>query len=253
MKNKNRKIIYILVLLVLFFADFLVAQAQNLPIITIGARSAENPEETATAVQILLLMTVLTLAPSVLIMTTAFTRIIIVFHFIRQALGVQSMPPNQVMVGLALFLTFFIMAPTFTNVYDKSFTPYLEGNVSQDSAFSIASVEMKKFMLRQTGEKELELFLGLHRGKMPKTSLDIPLQVVIPSFILSEFRIAFQIGFILYLPFIIMDMVIASILMSMGMMMLPPMMISLPFKILLFILVDGWYLLVQSIINGYTY
>jgi len=251
--NRNKKIIYFLVLFVLFFGDFFIVQAQSLPIITVGARTAENPEETATAVQILVLLTVLTIAPSILIMTTAFTRIIIVFHFIRQALGVQSMPPNQVLVGLALFLTFFIMAPTFNNVYDKSFTPYVEGKMSQDSAFSIASVEMKKFMLRQTGEKELELFLGLHRGEMPKTSLDIPLQVVIPSFILSEFRIAFQIGFILYLPFIIMDMVIASILMSMGMMMLPPMMISLPFKILLFILVDGWYLLVQSIINGYTY
>ncbi len=251
--NRNKKTIYFLVLFVLFFGDFFIAQAQSLPIITVGARTAENPEETATAVQILVLLTVLTIAPSILIMTTAFTRIIIVFHFIRQALGVQSMPPNQVLVGLALFLTFFIMAPTFNNVYDKSFTPYVEGEMSQDSAFSIASVEMKKFMLRQTGEKELELFLGLHRGEMPKTSLDIPLQVVIPSFILSEFRIAFQIGFILYLPFIIMVMVIASILMSMGMMMLPPMMISLPFKILLFILVDGWYLLVQSIINGYTY
>ncbi len=250
---KNKKVIYFLVVVVLFFADFLIAQAQNLPIITIGARRAENPEETATAVQILVLLTVLTIAPSILIMTTAFTRIIIVFHFIRQALGVQSMPPNQVLVGLALFLTFFIMAPTFNNVYDKSFSPYVEGTIAQDSAFSIASVEMKKFMLRQTGEKELELFVGLHRGEMPRTALDMPLQVVIPAFILSEFRIAFQIGFILYLPFIIIDMVIASILMSMGMMMLPPMMISLPFKILLFILVDGWYLLVQSIVNGYTY
>jgi flagellar biosynthetic protein FliP len=184
-------------------------------------------------------------------MCTCFTRIIIIFHFLKQAIGVQQMPPNQIIIGLALFLTFFIMAPTFDKIYNESYVPYSEGKLSQDNAFSQTGNELKKFMLRQTGEKELTLFLELNKGKRPNSALDIPLLVVIPAFVLSEVRIAFQVGFILYLPFIIIDMVIASILMSMGMMMLPPMMISLPFKILLFILVDGWYLLIESIVKGY--
>jgi len=242
----------LITLSILLFIISAFAQNMQLPTITLGAKSASNPDETVTAVQIVMLLTILTLAPSIIIMTTSFTRIIIIFHFIKQAIGIQAMPPSQVLVGLALFLTFFIMTPTITNIYNEAYTPYVEKKIGQDSAFSNASIEMKKFMLKQTGEKELELFLSMYKGNKPKTALDIPLQVVIPSFILSEIRIAFQIGFILYLPFIIIDMVIASILMSMGMMMLPPMMISIPFKILLFVLVDGWYLLVDSIINGYN-
>lgn len=245
----KKKIIVIILLTIAVVT--VLAQIQTLPTITLGAKRAENPEEAATAIQIVVLLTVLTLAPSILIMTTCFTRIIVIFHFVRQAMGVQQMPPNQVLVGLALFLTFFIMSPTFSNIYDKGYQPYIEGTISQETAFSNASVELRTFMLRQTGEKELELFLNLNKGEKPETALDIPLQVVIPAFILSELRISFQIGFILYLPFIIIDMVIASILMSMGMMMLPPMMISLPFKILLFVLVDGWYILVESIVKGF--
>ena len=245
----KKKIIVIILLTIAVVT--VLAQIQTLPTITLGAKRAENPEEAATAIQIVVLLTVLTLAPSILIMTTCFTRIIVIFHFVRQAMGVQQMPPNQVLVGLALFLTFFIMSPTFSNIYDKGYQPYIEGTISQETAFSNASVELRTFMLRQTGEKELELFLNLNKGEKPETALDIPLQVVIPAFILSELRISFQIGFILYLPFIIIDMVIASILMSMGMMMLPPMMISLPFKILLFVLVDGWYILIESIVKGF--
>ncbi len=246
MKNKR-----FLLLLILLVVPVIFAQV-NIPTITLAAKKAENPQETATAIQILVLLTVLTLAPSIIIMMTSFTRIVVVFHFIRQAVGIQQVPPNQVVIGLTLFLTFFIMAPTFSNVYNEAFLPYSENQISQDSAFTKAGMEMKIFMLKQTGERELELFLSLNKGKLPKTALDIPLHVVIPAFVISELRIAFQIGFILYLPFIIIDMVIASILMSMGMMMLPPMMISLPFKILIFILVDGWYLLIQSLVNGFN-
>lgn len=240
-----------LIILLLVVTGLVFAQVTSLPTISISAKRAENPDEAVTAIQIFVLMTVLTLAPSIMILTTCFTRIIIIFHFLKQAMGVQQMPPNQVLVGLALFITFFVMSPTFNKVYQDSYIPYSQGKISQDTAFSNTSMELKKFMLRQTGEKELMLFLELNKGPQPKTALDIPLMVAIPAFILSEVRIAFQIGFILYLPFIIIDMVIASILMSMGMMMLPPMMISLPFKILLFILVDGWYLLIESIVNGY--
>jgi len=240
-----------LIVLLLVITGLVFAQMTSLPTISVSAKSAENPGEAVTAIQIFVLMTVLTLAPSIMILTTCFTRIIIIFHFLKQAMGVQQMPPNQVLVGLALFITFFIMSPTFNKVYQDSYIPYSQGKISQDTAFTNTSMELKKFMLRQTGEKELMLFLELDKGPQPKTALDIPLMVAIPAFVLSEVRIAFQIGFILYLPFIIIDMVIASILMSMGMMMLPPMMISLPFKILLFILVDGWYLLIESIVNGY--
>ena len=240
-----------LIILLLTFAAVIFAQNTPLPTITLSAARAENPQETVTAIQIFVLLTILTLAPSILIMCTCFTRIIIIFHFLKQAIGIQQMPPNQIIIGLALFLTFFIMSPTFNKVYQDSYVPYSQGKISQDTAFTQTSMELKKFMLRQTGEKELGLFLELNKGPQPKTALDIPLLVAVPAFVLSEIRIAFQVGFILYLPFIIIDMVIASILMSMGMMMLPPMMISLPFKILLFILVDGWYLLVESIVNGY--
>lgn len=239
------------ILLLLGFVGILFAQ-QNFPVVTIGARRAEGPEDFAIAVQILILMTVLTVAPSILIMTTSFTRILVIFHFIRQAIGIQGMPPNQVLIGLALFLTFFIMSPTLTTIYEDSFQPYVSGEITQQQALSGASLEMKKFMLKNTGEREWELFLSFNQGEMPKTALDMPFQVVVPAFILSELRVAFQIGFILYLPFLIIDMVIASVLMSMGMMMLPPMMISLPFKVLLFVLVDGWYLLVDSVVKGYV-
>lgn len=252
--NKNRILfISFLTFFILALCSFAQGVTDNLPVITLSAKRAENPEETATAIQILVMLTILSLAPSILIMTTCFTRILVIFHFLRQAMGIQQMPPNQVLISLALFITFFVMSPTFKAVYDSAYLPYTKSEISQDVAFNNASTEMKKFMLRHTGERELELFLSLHRGEKPKTALDIPFFVTIPAFILSELRIAFQVGFLLYLPFIIIDMVIASILMSMGMMMLPPMMISLPFKILLFVLVDGWYLLIQSIVEGFYY
>ncbi|MBN1968866.1 MAG: flagellar type III secretion system pore protein FliP [Candidatus Delongbacteria bacterium] len=245
----KKKYIVLFILFIVFAAFGQIDQ--TFPTISISATRADQPEEMVTAIQILILMTVLTLAPSILVMTTSFTRIVIIFHFVKTALGIQQMPPNQVVIGLSLFLTFFVMAPTFTKIYEESYLPFSEKKITMPVAMDGASMEMKKFMLKQTGQRELELFLSLNKGAKPKTALDIPFHVVVPAFIISELRIAFQIGFILYLPFIIIDMVIASILMSMGMMMLPPMMISLPFKILLFVLVDGWYLLVDSIIKGY--
>ncbi|PID29492.1 MAG: flagellar biosynthetic protein FliP [Candidatus Cloacimonadota bacterium] len=245
----NRK--YIVAIVLLFVVGLFSQVDPVFPTISISAKKIDEATDFVTAIQILVLMTVLTLAPSILIMTTSFTRVVIIFHFVKTALGIQQMPPNQVIIGLSLFLTFYIMSPTFGNIYENAYLPFSEKKITMQVALDKASVDMKKFMLKQTGEHELELFLSLNKGKKPKTALDIPLHVVIPAFIISELRIAFQIGFILYLPFIIIDMVIASILMSMGMMMLPPMMISLPFKILLFVLVDGWYLLVESIIKGY--
>ena len=184
-------------------------------------------------------------------MTTAFTRIVVVLHFLRQAMGTQQIPPSQVLIGLSLFLTFFVMAPTWTRVNEEALQPYLTHQMTLQAAVDKGVVPMREFMMRQTREEDLAMFVKLANGNKPQTRADVPLQALIPAYAISELRIGFQIGFMLFIPFLVIDMVISSILLSMGMMMLPPVLISLPFKILLFILVDGWHLVVQSLLDSF--
>ncbi|MES2855627.1 MAG: flagellar type III secretion system pore protein FliP [Bdellovibrionota bacterium] len=223
----------------------------TLPSVNLGFKTTENPNEVVNAVKIILIMTVLTLAPAILIMMTAFTRIIIVLSFLRQALGTMQMPPNQLLVGLALFLTFFVMRPAFEEVNTNALRPYLAGTITQDKAVDAALTPIRRFMFTQTRDADLALFVRLSKMEAPKTRVDVPTLVLIPAFVISELKTAFQIGFIIYLPFLVIDMVISAVLMAMGMMMLPPVVISLPFKIMLFVLVDGWTLLVGSMVQSF--
>ena len=221
------------------------------PFFTIGLdKTAESMVPTVT-LQIFLLMTVLSLAPAILIMVTSFTRIVIVLSLLRRALGTMQMPPNQVMIGLALFLTFFIMAPVWQKINISALQPYLDKKITNQEALQNAASPLIDFMFKQTREKDLALFVDIAKLKRPKNVADIPITVLIPSFIISEVKTAFQIGLLLYVPFLIIDMVVASVLLSMGMMMLPPIMVSLPFKLMLFVLADGWYLLVGSLVKGF--
>ena len=205
----------------------------------------------ALPIQLLLLLTVLTLAPSILILMTSFTRLVIVFSILRTALGLQQSPPTQVIVGLSLFLTFFVMQPVFQEIDEGALQPYLEGTMEQKDALAVAAVPLKAFMLEQTRDKDLVQFMDLASLPPVDRAEDVPFHVLVPAFVLSELRIAFQIGFMLFLPFLVVDLIVASVLMSMGMMMLPPVMISLPIKLLLFVLTDGWFLIVESVIRGY--
>ncbi|MDY0235491.1 MAG: flagellar type III secretion system pore protein FliP [Gudongella sp.] len=213
-------------------------------------------EETSTAtvdtVRLLIFLTILTLAPSFLILTTSFTRIIIVLSFLRNALGTQQTPPNAVLIGIALFLTLFIMQPVYTVIIDEAWNPFVAEEIPQDEAFDIAADELKGFMLKQTREKDLALFLRASNTENVEDPMELGLTTVVPAFALSELKTAFSIGFIIFIPFLVIDMVVSSILMSMGMFMLPPVMISLPFKVLLFVLVDGWYLTVESLLQSFT-
>lgn len=226
--------------------------APVLPRIGLDVEPAQNPQDVATSIQVLLLLTVLSLAPSILIMMTSFTRIIIVLSFLRNALGTQQMPPNQVLIGLALFLTFFIMSPVLSDINDQAYQPFAKGQISQEVALDKSSNAIKGFMYKYIREKDLALFISLSDTETPIDREKLPLTVVVPAFLISELKTAFQIGFIIFIPFLIIDMVVSSTLMSMGMMMLPPIMISLPFKILLFIMVDGWNLITQSIVNSFA-
>lgn len=243
--------------LAVLLAAPVVAQAVDpvapvpLPRVQIGVDQANTPGEVAQSMQILLLLTVLSLAPAILVLMTAFTRIIVVLSFVRSALATQQMPPNQVLIGLALFLTFFVMTPVWQQVNTQAVQPYLAGQITQPVMLDRASAPIKQFMLRQTREKDLALFTNLAQAPAPQSPADLPLQVVVPAFAISELKTAFQIGFLIYIPFIVIDMVVASTLMSMGMMMLPPVMISLPFKILLFVMVDGWHLVIKSLITSF--
>ncbi|MBI5682709.1 MAG: flagellar type III secretion system pore protein FliP [Deltaproteobacteria bacterium] len=205
----------------------------------------------SSTIQILILLTVLTLLPAIILMMTSFTRFIIVFSLLRQALGLQQTPPNQVLIGLSLFMTLFVMSPVFNQAYTTALEPYLENKINQNEAFSKGIKPFRDFMLKQTRERELALFVEMSKMEKPKEVNDIPSTVIIPAFITSELKTAFQIGFLIFIPFLIIDMVVASILMSMGMLMLPPIMISLPFKLMLFVLVDGWSLLVGSMIGSF--
>lgn len=227
------------------------AQGVTLPSVNLGFKTTENPNEVVNAIKIVLMMTVLTLAPAILIMMTGFTRIIIVLSFLRQALGTAQMPPNQLLVGLALFLTFFIMRPAFDDINTKALRPYLAGTIGQDKALDEALSPLRKFMFNQTRDADLALFVRLAKVDKPKTLAEVPTAVLVPAFVISELKTAFQIGFVIYLPFLVIDMVIASVLMAMGMMMLPPVVISLPFKIMLFVLVDGWTLIVGSMVQSF--
>lgn len=209
------------------------------------------PEYVSTSVKLILLFTVLALAPSILILMTSFTRIVVVFSFVRSALATQQMPPNQVLIGLALFLTFFVMAPVFSEVNEKALTPLFNEEINLEEAYERASIPLKEFMSKHTRQKDLELFLRYSKAERPESVEDIPLTTLVPAFAISELKTAFQIGFMIFVPFLVIDMVVASVLMSMGMLMLPPVMISFPFKILLFVLVDGWHLVVASLLETF--
>lgn len=213
--------------------------------------SDSDPTTTSTSVKLLLMLTVLSLAPSILILMTSFTRIVIVLSFVRTALATQQMPPNQVIVGLSLFLTFFIMAPTFQQVNDTALKPLFAEEIEIEEAYDRASLPFKEFMSEHTRQKDLQLFLQYNQAEKPESVEAVPLTMLVPAFALSEIKTAFQMGFMIFIPFLVIDMVVASILMSMGMMMLPPVMISLPFKILLFVLVDGWYLVMKSLLQSF--
>ncbi|QUG41097.1 flagellar type III secretion system pore protein FliP [Psychrobacillus sp. INOP01] len=213
--------------------------------------SDSDPSNLSTSIKLMLLLTVLSLAPSILILMTSFARIVIILSFVRTALATNQMPPNQVIVGLALFLTFFIMAPTLQQVNEEALTPLFDEDITLEQAYENASGPFKEFMSKHTRQKDLELFLRYSEAERPETIEDIPLTVMVPAFALSEIKTAFQIGFMIFIPFLVIDMIVASVLMSMGMMMLPPVMISLPFKILLFVLVDGWYLVMKSILQSF--
>ena len=217
-----------------------------------GIEDADDPGKVSSALQILVLLTVLTLAPAILIMTTSFARIIIVLSFLRQAMGTQQTPPTQILIGLALFLTMFVMGPVWSEINEGALKPYMEEELGQFEALKLAEIPIKRFMLNHTREKDLSLFINLSEDKNPESEEDISIQTVVPAFIISELKTAFQIGFLIYIPFLILDMVVASILLSMGMMMLPPVLISLPFKLMLFVMVDGWYLTVGSLMKSFS-
>ncbi|MCE7794592.1 flagellar type III secretion system pore protein FliP [Salipaludibacillus sp. CUR1] len=212
---------------------------------------SEDPANLTATIQLLILLTVLSLAPAILILMTSFTRIVIVLSFVRSGLATQQMPPNQVLIGLALFLTFFIMAPVFSDVNDNALQPLFDGELTQEEAFEEAAAPMKAFMAEHTREKDLALFMGYAGQERPESLDDIPLTSLVPAFAISELKTAFQIGFMIFVPFLVIDMVVASVLMSMGMMMLPPVMIALPFKVLLFVMVDGWHLVVRSLLFSF--
>ncbi|HEX9061056.1 MAG TPA: flagellar type III secretion system pore protein FliP [Clostridia bacterium] len=251
-----KKCLYATAILIIFLfciSNVYAEPAFPIPKIGVNVEPAQNPKDVASSIQVLVLLTVLSLAPSILIMMTSFTRIIIILSFLRNAIGTQQMPPNQVLVGLAMFLTLFIMTPVATEINDKAFQPYNSGAITQQQALDKSSELIKGFMFKYTRTSDLKLFVDLSGQKGQQVDKEkLPLTVVIPAFLISELKTAFQIGFLIYIPFLIIDMVVSSTLMSMGMMMLPPVMISLPFKILLFIMVDGWNLVAQMIVNSFA-
>ncbi len=251
--NTTSKITYpvILLITVILFLPSL-ASAVSVPTVSFGVQEAETPQQVSTALQVLFLLTILSIAPAIVLMTTCFTRIVIVLGFVRQAMGTQNMPPTQVLIGLALFLSFFIMSPIINDINDNALQPYLGEQITQEQALDRALLPMRDFMFNQVGEQELTLLSGITLEDEPYGKEDIPTLTLIPAFMLSEMKKAFQMGFMIYVPFLVIDMIVASILMSMGMMMLPPVIISMPFKLLLFVLVDGWGLVVGSLIKSFS-
>jgi flagellar biosynthetic protein FliP len=229
------------------------ASPQNvaIPGINLNVGATDTPEDVAMTLRLLLFLTVLSIAPAILVLMTCFTRIVVILSFARTALGTPQMPPNQVLLGLALFLTFFIMGPTFAEINEQAFQPYMNGTITQEEAFDAATLPLKEFMAKHTREKDLALFTQYSEAKQFTSIEEIPLTILVPAFAISELKTAFQIGFMIFIPFLVIDMIVASILMAMGMMMLPPVMISMPFKILLFVLVDGWHLIVKSLLMSF--
>ncbi len=225
--------------------------APLIPNINIDVGTSENPQDVSATLQIMAVLTLASLAPGILIMTTSFIRIIVVIGFLRNALATQNVPPNQVMISLALFLTFYLMAPYWSQANDNGLQPYLAGQISQEEAIDNVVAPMREFMFKQTRESDLALFVNLSEAERPATQDDVSTFTLIPAFVISELKTGFQLGFMIYVPFIVIDMIVASTLMSMGMMMLPPVMISMPFKILLFVMVDGWHLLIHSLILSF--
>lgn len=254
MSSATRTLLGLLLSIVIigFHSSAAAAPLIPVPSINIGVENANNPQDVALSLQILFTLTVLTLAPSILIMMTSFTRIIVVLSFLRSALATQQMPPNQVLVSLALFLTFFTMSPYLDQINKNALQPYTAGAITQEAALNESLKPMREFMFKQTRENDLALFVNMSEIERPNSPDDVPTTTLIPAFIISELKTAFQIGFLIYIPFIVIDMVVASTLMSMGMMMVPPVMISLPFKILLFILVDGWHLIIRSLVSSFN-
>ena len=228
-----------------------LATAVNLPTLSLGIKEANTPAEVSTALQVLFVLTILTVAPAILLMTTAFTRIIIVLGFVRQAMGTQNTPPNQVLLGLSLFLTFFVMAPTFNSINNQALQPYMQEKITQQQALERSVQVMRDFMFSQVQESELQLFIDITKEEQPANKKEVSSSILIPAFMLSELKRSFQMGFMIYVPFLVIDMLVASVLMAMGMMMLPPIVISLPFKLLLFVLVDGWQLVVGSLMKSF--
>lgn len=247
-----RKAAVIAAIVLLLGSGGVWAQGQPVgPGLTVSLSPAPGPKGTSFALELLLGLTVLSLAPAILIMLTSFTRIVVVMAFLRQALGTQQLPPSQLIVGLSVFLTIVVMMPVASTINHDALQPYLQGEIDQHSALARAVSPLKAFMVKQTREKDIALFLKLLKRPRPQRPTDLPFEVIVPSFIISELKTAFQIGFVVYVPFLIIDMVVSSVLMSMGMLMLPPVMISLPFKVLLFVLVDGWNLVVQSLLRSF--
>ncbi|ABO50906.1 flagellar biosynthetic protein FliP [Desulforamulus reducens MI-1] len=252
-KKINAWIIIVLTALLLFlipngvFAEPLIP----IPSINLNVETAQEPQQVVDSVKLLIFLTLLSMVPAFLMMLTSFTRIIVVLSFLRSALGTQQTPPNQVLIGLALFLTIFIMNPVYQDINKNSIQPYLANQLTYEQATDQAAKPLRNFMVRQTREKDLGLFLNIAKMDKPKNANEVPMSVLVPAFVISELKTAFQIGFILFVPFLVIDMVVASTLMSMGMFMLPPVMVALPFKLLLFVMVDGWYLVVKSLVESF--
>jgi len=253
MRSKNLLKISVLLFLLFVVPEIHAQQSTTtipFPKIGIDVGKAESGEDVSVTLQILLLLTILSLAPSILIMTTSYLRIIIVFHFLKNAMGTQQMPPSQLLAGIAMFVTFFVMAPTWSKVNDVAITPLMNGDVTVEEAYDKGIEPIRGFMFAHVRNEDLELFIGMSSVEQPDKKEDLPSYILIPAFALSELRAGFIIGFFLFIPFIMVDLIVSSVLLSMGMMMIPPMMISLPFKILLFILIDGWNLVVASVVRG---
>ncbi|MBC5857602.1 flagellar type III secretion system pore protein FliP [Campylobacter jejuni] len=240
------------ILLFLLLSMSLFAAETTIPTVNLSLSAPNTPNQLVTTLNIVIVLTILALAPSIIFVMTSFLRLIVVFSFLRQAMGTQSMPPNTILVTLALILTFFIMEPVATKSYNESIKPYLAEQIGYEEAFIKGAKPFKDFMLKNTREKDLALFYRIRNLPNPKTIDDVPLTVLVPAFMISELKTAFEIGFLIYLPFLVIDMVVSSVLMAMGMMMLPPTMISLPFKLLIFVLVDGWNLLVQRLVESFV-
>lgn len=239
-------------IIALFFSITLFgADKVTIPTVNLSLSAPNTPEQLVTSLNVLVVLTILVLAPSIVMVMTSFIRLVVVFSFLRQALGTQQMPPSQLMVALAMILTFFIMQPVGEKAYDNAVKPYIQKKIGYQEAFTKAVKPFKSFMIRNTREKDLALFFRIRHLKNPKNIDDVPLMVAIPAFMISELKTAFEIGFLIYMPFLVIDMVVSSVLMSMGMMMLPPVMISLPFKLLIFVLVDGWNLLVGNLVESF--